>query len=227
MEPRQQLAMAPAKIAARDVSTDRWFVRVSGAKETLRQKCVEMGSCQEYQLIHAIYHVGSTQENPHLHMIMHMNHLIKKQALQVRIKCLFGCKGVEYSVQPWDGNTNGAGSYLYHEDIEAEPLYTKGFIQSFIDEMIEHARQWREVIAKNKHKASNKLMDKALHQFEGQRNVTEREVFRYMVKLCADGENHWPGEYVIKKYTVEVMLKHRGTDFLEYSDRLFDRAFRN
>ena len=77
----------------------------------------------------------------------------------------------------------------------------------------------------NKERASNKLVDKALEYFVG-KTPTKMEILKFMLKACRDGENYYPGSYILKKYVEEVELKlTTNLDFDEYVADMYQNLF--
>ena len=143
------------RVSAAKTQSERWFVRVDGEENFLRQRCVELGLWNQTRTLHAIFHKGGKGENPHVHFIHTYEKLLQKQTYDLKIKQLFGVVGTSYSTKVWDGEFKGAGSYLYHEEEEGKPapvFATKGIEQIHIDAMREHAAEWRKIIVEKRPK---------------------------------------------------------------------------
>jgi len=232
------------KVPASRVVSDKWFVRVDGEKEFLRQKCLDMAKSSENATIHAVFHTGSKKENPHIHYIISREKHIQKQAFDNSVKKLFGVAGTQYSTKPWDGEYKGAGSYLYHEEDEENPadvLVSKGITEIHVTTMRDHAKEWRATVQEKKAKASVTLVQKALEYFgktvevdeDGNgkaeayiRKPTTKHIWNYMMGLCRAGENYFPGETIMRKYTVEVLMAvGEDESWNTYVSDSYDRAF--
>jgi len=216
--------------ASRQVS-DKWFVRVDGEKEFLRQKCLDMAKSSENATIHAVFHTGSKKENPHIHYILSRDKAIQKQAFDNSVKKLFGVAGTQYSTKPWDGEYKGAGSYLYHEEDEETPadvFVSKGITEIHVTTMREHAKEWRATVQEKKAKASVTLVQKAIAHFnvsDGTRVSLER-IWVFMMDKVRAGENYFPGENIMRKYAIEVLIAIGDKSYWDqYVQDSFARAF--
>jgi len=233
-EPPSVRNIGPAstgKIPASRVVSDKWFVRVDGEKEFLRQKCLDMAKSSEYATIHAVFHTGSKKENPHIHYILSKDKAIQKQAFDNTVKKLFGVAGTQYSTKPWDGEYKGAGSYLYHEEDEENPadvFISKGIEELHITTMREYAKEWRVKVEEKKAKASVTLVQKAVEHFnknDGTRVSLER-IWKFMMDLIRSGENYFPGENILRKYAIEVLIAVGDKSYWDqYVEDSFARAF--
>jgi len=213
------------------VSGDKWFVRVTGQESFLRQKCRELQGWIDTSTCHGVFHAGaSTKENPHVHIIMSMTQVLQKQSFDIRIKKLFEVAGAQYSTKLWDGEYgSGAGSYLYHEGDDSPVLCSKGLTDLHIEGFKEANKQTQRVVALAKEKAETKLVGKAVNEFKHRpfSMDMEEEIFIYMLKLCKDGENHFPGDFGLKKYTQEAHMKLcPDMDFMDYAERKYREIFR-
>jgi len=231
--------MATKRTPASKVVSERWFVRIDGEKSFLRRKCEELGLWQNTVSLHALFHTGGKGENPHVHYIHTYAKPIQKQAYVLKVKELFGVVGSSYACSPWDGNFDGAGSYLYHEeediDNPTEVFATKGFEAIHIEAMKEAAHKWRSIILEKKAKASMRLEERAFEHFgqnvsiglDGeQEQVTLRDIWIYMWHLIRNGECYNPGDHHIRKYALAVFAKYGSDDgWNQFVDESFDRAF--
>jgi len=232
------------KVPASRVVSDKWFVRVDGEKEFLRQKCLDMAQSSEYTTIHAVFHTGSKKENPHIHYIITRDKAIQKQAYDNTVKKLFGVAGTQYSTKPWDGEYKGAGSYLYHEedqDTPADVFVSKGIEEIHVTTMRDHAKEWRATVEEKKAKASVTLVQKAISYFGTKvevdengngkadwhaRRPTTKNIWKYMMGLCRAGENYFPGETIMRKYAIEVLIAVGEEEAWDmFVQDSYDRAF--
>lgn len=225
--------METKKTPASKVLSDKWFVRVDGEESFLRQQCGVLSQWVATVSLHAVYHTGSRKENPHVHFIHSYDKLIQKQSYDIKIKNLFGVAGTMYSTKPWDGELNGAGSYLYHEDDTDNPspvLASKGFEEIHVEAMKAYALQWRAIVVEKKQKASQTLVMRALEHFEDHdsksHGTNARDIWNFMYHLVRNDEAYNPGEHIMKKYVVEVLAK-RGSQsaWNQYVSQAFERAF--
>jgi len=206
---RQQLAQsAQTKSASGRVMSDKYFVRVDGPREFLEQKFPVIGRWIDTDKCLAIYHQGSTKENPHTHFVISFNHSLQKQTFDLRIKSLFDVKGTQYSTKTWDGKLEGAGSYMLHENVTDSPdwLFNKNFTDNELDELKVIAGKWKGIVDANKQKAEGKIVAKLLAHFEDQL-PTKLEIWTRALRMCKDGENHFPGYHRLKTYVDEAYLK--------------------
>lgn len=180
----------------------------------------------------AAYHEGKKTENPHCHIILKMASVLQKQSFDVRIKKLFEIvKRADYSTKDWDGNLGfGAGSYLF-SDPASEIIACKGFTEEDVKVCSDAHEAFKEVNEVNKERASTKLIDKALVEFEGSDwnpDTLQRQVFTYMLKCIKDNENYHPNDFNLKRYTQEVCVRLCPTDkFNDFADRYYWRIFPN
>lgn len=189
-----------------------WFVRLDGAKEFLRQKCGELGTWIDVKAVLAVYHVGGSKENPHCHAVVETTSEIQKQSWDLRIKKLFGIeKRSQYATKVWDGIRDaGASSYMFHEE-HCEVLCRKGWTDDELFAAKESCKAVQKVVAVNQQRASTKLVDKALEHF-GKSNPSRREILKFMLLECRDGNSYYPGTFMLKRYVEEVELKLTGKD---------------
>lgn len=226
--------MATKKTPASKVESARWFVRINGEESFLRQKCGELSQWVNTVNLHAVFHKGGKGENPHVHYIHTYEKELQKQTYDLKIKKLFGVVGTSYSTKPWDGEFNGAGSYLYHEEEDIDNpvavFANKGFEEVHINAMKEYAKQWRVVIVEKQQKASMKLEERAMQHFENGgcdgNPVTLEDIWFFMWHLIRNGECYNPGEHHLRKYALAVFAKY-GSDngWNTFVSNSFERAF--
>lgn len=221
--------MAPAV----RVVSDKWFVRVDGPETFLRQKCRELQNWIDVQVCHGIYHAGkSVKENPHAHVIMTMTTVLQKQSFDIRIKKLFEIvRGVDYSTKLWDGNYGeGAGSYLYHEGEDSPVLCSKGITDLQIEEFKKANASVQRMVALNKEKAGNKLVEQALEHFKLDTWTSESmeyDIFRFMFKRVSEGTNHHPGDSRLKMFVQEVHARLCPANrFEDFAYSRYEKMFR-
>lgn len=207
---------------SKSVKSSCWFVRLDGPEEFLRQKCGEMSKWLDVVALLATFHVGGKKENPHCHIVVETTTVIQKQSWAVRIKKFFNVeKSSSYSVVVWDGiRDSGASAYLFHEG-EDKILCNKGWSDDDLAAAKLHNAAVQKVVALNKEKASQKLVSRALEHFEGQ-SPQHYSILEFMLKECRDGGAYYPGEYKLKQYVEEVVLKL--TDKEEF-DKLVSQVY--
>lgn len=212
------------------VKSDRskfWFVRSDGPEEFLRQKCGELATGIDVKAVLAVYHLGDSKENPHMHACVELSSEPQKQSFDVRIKKLFAIeKRSQYSTKVWDGIRDaGAGSYMFHE-AEAKVLCNKGWSEADLDAAKVHCAAVQKVVAMNRERASGKLVDKALSHFAN-RDPTRYEILTFMLKECRDGNAYFPGSFRLKSFVEEVQLKLTDAEtFDAYASAMFAQLWR-
>lgn len=184
-----------------------WFVRLDGAEEYLRQKCGELATWIDVKAVLAVYHVGGSKENPHIHALIELSSELQKQSFDKRVKKLYGIeKRSQYSTKVWDGVRDaGASSYVFHET-EAKVVFNKGWTDVELEAAKASCAAVQKVVALNKERASTKLVDKAVEHFNGQA-PTRYEILSWMLHECREGNSYYPGTFMLKKYVEEVQLK--------------------
>jgi hypothetical protein len=221
-----------SKVPKSKVVSDKWFVRVNGEESFLRQKCGELQQWATTVLIHAVFHMGSTREKPHVHIIHSLDKSLQNQSYSLKIKELFNTSGTGYSATEWDGKYEGAGSYLYHEahddgDYALAPvLCSKGITELHVNQMIEYSKVIKKLVEEKKKKASHTIVERCLEHFEEGDKPTARTIWEYIFYLIRNGDVYNPGQHHLTKYAAEVLQK-RGSDsaWNSYRDAMFDRAF--
>lgn len=194
-------------VSAKDVKSRLWFVRADGQKSFLKEKCELLARGLDVVRCIAAYHTGKTGENPHTHICIEIRNEIQKQSFAIRIKNLFEIvKKSQYALDVWDGHDGkGAMSYLYHEE-NAEILCNKGFTDTQLAAAKEANAAVQAVVAVNQERASNKLVEKALTRFEGEK-PDRIDILYFMLQAINSGENYHPGSFMLKKYVEEVQIK--------------------
>lgn len=204
--------------ATKATKSDKWFVRIDGPEEYLRQKCEELAKSPDTELMLAAYHRGKTKENPHCHFVIQIKSEIQKQSFAVRIKALFNIeKKTQYALDVWDGvRGQGAVSYLFHEEDQVI-IANLGFTDKEIMDAKAANEAVQKVVAINSEKASHKLVQRALDEFEMKpyQHRTKIHILTFMLELCKKGECYYPGTFMIKKFVEEVELKMLDNDNLE------------
>lgn len=206
--------------AAKSVRSKRWFVRVDGPKEFLTLKCGELADSVDVCSMLAAFHVGEKKEKPHIHFVIELRYERdalgpQKQSFADRVKKLFNIdKKTQYSVDVWDGiRGKGACSYLFHEE-DPPILVNRGFTDQDIMEAKAANEAVQAVVAINKERASNKLVDRAIERFKDM-TVTRHDIVYYFLQLIHAGEHYHPGPFRFKSLVEEVLIKMQTPGSLE------------
>lgn len=211
---------------AKSEYSDKWFVRVDGNQEFLVEKLKKLSECLDTKALIAAYHLGEKQDNPHCHFAIECGST-QKQSFAKRMKALFGIeKRSQYAVDVWDGNrVAGAVAYLFHESA-AKIITNVGFTDEELTLAKQACEATQKVVNVNKQKASGKLVEKALEQFKNQ-EVDRSDILLYMLKEIRDGGAYYPGEYRLKSFVEEVMVKRLGDrELARYARQLEERLWR-
>lgn len=214
--------------AAKSLRSKFWFVRSDGAEEFLRQKCGELATWIDVEAVLAVYHVGDSKENPHIHACVELKSEPQKQSFDKRIKALFGIeKRSQYSTKIWDGVRDaGASSYMFHED-KAKVLVHRGWTESEMDAAKKACEAVQKVVALNKERSSTKLVDRAIEQFATS-GASRFQILKFMLEECREGRSYYPGTFQLKKYVEEVQLKlTTKEDFEDYVLELQGQMWKN
>lgn len=201
----------------------QWFIAVDGPPEILRQKWMEYKPPSgEVTRLFVVSHSGKNGDNPHVHVLLEESEIVQKQSLDKRLHKYFETEKHDkkrgYSSKVWDGVTDGegAGSYCFHEQ-GAEILVNMGISDEDVAFMRKANAQVQKVVALNKERASNKLIDKTLQHFRGKmifqtQNEHKWMEFRYkiaeyMFDEIKQGRSYHPGEGRLKMFMDEIVLK--------------------
>lgn len=190
-----------------------WFCRVDGEKSALEVAAKQLSQAIDVVIMLAAYHVGDEKENPHCHFVIQLTTSPQKQSFAARVKQLFKVeKRSQYALSIWDGDKEkGATSYLYHENDNCI-LVNKGFTEQEMLLARKANEAVQKVVAINKEKAQNKLVDKAYAHFSkdlpgGRYSGYRVQILEFMLLAIHRGENYHPGNFILKKYVEEVELK--------------------
>jgi len=195
-------------IMSKSVKSNKWFVRIDGSLEEMTSKCITFSRCIDVVAMLAYYHTGSKKENPHIHVVVETQTIVQKQSFALRLKNHFTniVKKTDYSCGVWDGNREmGAVSYMFHEE-DVKLVVNKGFTDEQLRLASKANDAVQKVVAMNKEKASNKLVDSAVEHFKDQYPV-KTDILAFMLRRCKSGDNYYPGEFMLKKFVEEVELK--------------------
>lgn len=189
------------------VRSTKWFVRVDGSHEFIKSKVNELRTV-DLKRICVILHMGSTNEHPHAHMVIELTSELQKQSFDVRIKKIFDVsKKTQYSSKVWDGGKE-ALAYMFHEN--TEPVLNVGFSQQEINEAKEHNQITQKVIAVNKEKTSNKLLDKILNNVDDKSELSD--IIKVGLDLVKEGSSYYPGDFKFKQIIQDAYIKTRSKE---------------
>lgn len=191
--------------------SNTWFVRIDGAEEHLREKVIQLSAWTSVCL--AVFHLGKKGEHPHVHFVCKTTTELQKQSWDVKIKKIFGVvKAHNYSSKVWDGNldTEGAGTYLFHESEDSPILCSKGVDPTQLDSLRQQAKIINKVIDANREKAETKIPAKVLADWylQGKPDWTEMDLVTRLCEMARDGVCYLPkGDFQWKAYIEEIKLK--------------------
>lgn len=181
-----------------------WFVRVDGNHEYLRERFSAINWIDMTKML-VFLHEGETKENPHAHFVIELTSDLQKQSFDKRIKQHFNItKKSEYSSKEWDQKIE-AIAYMYHEN--TLPLINKGYPLEILNKAKEHNEITQKVIAVNKEKAGNKLLDKLMVKVD--ENSTLENIIETVYDMIHDGEIYHPGDFKLKSVIQDVYIKTR------------------
>lgn len=206
-----------------------WFCRVDGEKSALEVAVKQLSQSLDVVYLLAAYHVGEKKENPHCHFVIMLSATPQKQSFALRVKQLFKVeKKSQYALSIWDGDKeSGATSYLFHED-DTPIICNKGFTTDEIDAARKANAAVQKVIAINKEKAQNKLVDKAIQAFAKGEKPRRAEILEFMLIAIRRGENYHPGNFLLKKFVEEVELRLLADDDIyQYAQNLAATLWRD
>lgn len=213
---------------SKSVVSNLWFARIDGSREELKTKCEELSRCIDVIDIIAAFHLGEKKENPHCHFVIRSSNSTQKQSFALRLKNLFSIpKKSSYALDVWDGcKTAGATGYLFHED--GDIIVNKGFSQEEIGAAKLANDAVQRVVAINKQKASNKLVEKLYEKFKLEKDPSRFDMLCYMLMEIKDGNSYHPGEFMLKRYVEEVEVRILSKEKLtEYAVCLASRLWKN
>lgn len=209
-----------------------WFSRIDGPKEHLTAKlqilAVETTTCL------AVFHLGQNGEHPHVHICCTVLKELQKQSWDTKIKKLFDIdKKHNYSSKVWDANldSEGAGTYLFHESVDSPLLCTKGVQPETLEALKSQAKLINKVIENNKQKAETKIPGKVLEVWEaqGKPDWSEIDIVYCICAIARDGGCYLPkSDYLFKAYVEEVKLRMSTTpqQFDKFCRDTYQRLYR-
>jgi len=187
--------------------SNKWFFRVTVPHEFAVAQKNRLLEWIDLKTLLVATHVGDKNENPHIHGVVELTSTLQKQSFDVRVKQIYGVKGNEfYSSKQWDG-ADGACSYLFHEET-AQIIINRGYSEQDIERFKKLNDDVQKVVALNKDRASHRHVDKIIQKMnESGKKWTRMEILEEFVKRIRDGEMYDPGDYMLKRYIEELMIK--------------------
>lgn len=199
---------------------------MDGNREHLEAKLKVLKDNIDVEELLAFFHVGERSENPHCHFVLKTRSEIQKQSIAERMKKLFVIEGEkarsQYAIDVWDGTKDGgAVAYMFHEE-NAPMLINKGFSDQDLDRARMANEAVKKVVAVNKDRASQKLVERALEHFKDSSwKPDKKEILCFMLKEIKAGKAYFPGSYRLKSFVEEVGLKLTHDDNMEeYAEAL-------
>lgn len=179
-----------------------WFVRVDYPRQEVQDKVKKMLEWIDLEKILAVFHNGSTGENPHFHAIITLKSDIQKQSFDVRVKNIFSVKGSQFSSKIWDGKS-AAGSYLFHEDTH-DIIANRGYSQDDISELKRLNQEVKKVVEINRERGTSKSVQRIIDAV-GQ-DATREEIFHKIMDEIRDGGMYHPG-FRLSAVIEEIFIK--------------------
>lgn len=206
------------------VRSDKWFFRVTVPHEFAKSLVPRLMEWMDLDTLLIATHVGDKTENPHVHAVISLKTVLQKQSFDTRIKNIFGVKGNgQYSSKPWDGQ-DGACSYLFHEPT-AQIIGNRGYTEADLDRFSKLNQDVQQVVSINKERASNRHVDKVMDVIGNSgRKWDRREILQEFILRIKAGEMYDPGDFMLKRYIEEIMIKQTVTDRDMY-DYVHDRFY--
>jgi len=190
---------------SKSVKSNAWFVRVDGNLEFLTQKLKELEGNPDTIDILAVFHRGEKKENPHAHFVITTFTIVQKQSFAIRMKTLFDITNRnQYAVEMWDKDKRkGATSYMFHE-VDAPIIVKKNFSEEDLEQAKTVCAEVQKVVARNKEKASVRLVERALEEPLLQSRL---DILTWMLQQIKEGLAYHPGNYKLKQYVEEVEIR--------------------
>ena len=105
-------------------------------------------------------------------------------------------------------------------------------LEIHITTMRDYAKEWRAKVVEKKAKASVTLVQKAIEHFNNLKDgsyesrPTTKNIWKFMMDKCRTEENYFPGENIMRKYTIEVLIAVGEEESWDlYVRDSYDRAF--
>lgn len=200
-----------------------WFCRYDGSLEDCKLLCKSIAEWIDCDKIFGMFHLGQKGENPHCHFVMRMRVELQKQSFDKRLKVLLTDKtNRDWSSKIWDGQLQGAGSYMFHEDSEVI-VVNKGFCEDEISRMREYNKEVKEKVKENVLKGPGACVERVLVKLQeremvnGVMSVQQRRNFciSYFLWEVKRGNLHEQGNYKYKAMAEEVVIKICGESAFE------------
>lgn len=220
---------------AKAVLSDKWFIRVDGPMEFLKEKIKLVKMWLDLETIGIGYHLGSKKDNPHCHMVIKMKKEIQQQSMVVRIKTLFDVKSKsQYSCVPWDGKLQ-CYSYLFHEGETDVDLTKTELSESEMTEVKTMVKVYKEIVVEAKQKASHKIVDHMLEYIKQRHEYLSKwQIGMEMMHLHRQGLFYLPKQKAhMISFIDEIYLKQYPDNALgnkadkAYLTSLFEQFYRH
>lgn len=192
--------------------SDKWFFRVTVPHEFAKSEMSKMLQWIDLDTILGALHLGDKTENPHFHCVVKLTSQIQKQSFDVRVKKIYGVKGNnQYSSKPWDGD-DSACSYLFHE-ATAEVFVNRGYTEQDLDRFKKLNDDVQKVVAVNKSRAAHRHVDRVIEKINSSGKEWSRwDILREFIERIKTGEMYDPGDFMLKRYIEEIMIKQLNED---------------
>lgn len=209
------------------VRSYKWFVRVDGSAESLKEKCKSFSGQIDAVRMLSLFHMGETKENPHCHFVIELSSEIQKQSFDVRLKKTFDIeKRSQFSSKVWDGHESACG-YMFHESPH-NIICNKGFTSEEISRFIKINEDTQKVVDINKSRAPGRQVDRIVTEFNGEEPPTRYAIFKVVMQKIRDGEMYEPGDFQLPKIVEEIYGKTRDArGWVDYVEDRYRKLFRD
>jgi len=203
-------------IRARDVKSNKWFVRVTYPHDVLIERKEKILGWVDLVSVLAYLHV-SKKEKDHGHLCIELSSTISQQAMLARFKNIWPVKGNDICVKVWDGN-DGAETYLFHE-LTQNQWMSKGYTEDEIQVLEEKGISIAKAVEINKQKAPGRKIDQVVERLRlNPEKPNSHDIGMEFLRMIRTGEMYEPGDYRLLNMIEEVKLKLCRTDeeFIDY-----------
>lgn len=165
--------------------------------------------CADYESMVAMRHAGTTQENPHYHLVIQTK--VAGQAFRVRMKKIFdqGKGNAHMSIKPWDGSID-AISYLFHEDENAELLVQYKVSNETVAQAKARNKQVTEMVQASKAKAAWHLEGIVLEEVKKlpapRYGWTEADIGAKLILTALRNGKYVPQPWHVRAMTQRIMF---------------------
>lgn len=192
------------------IKSTKWFIRVDYPRDEVSAKLKELSAWVDLKSALAVFHQGSTKENPHFHAIIELTSELQKQSFDRRLHNQWKVKGTQFSSKVWDGVTDkaGAASYLFHEESD-DIVLNKGYTQEQIEEFKQLHQQVKKVIETNKESGTNKSIQRIIDKLDS--TATRKTIFYTIMDEIRKGGMYHPG-FRMSQVVDEIYIKLQSED---------------